>query len=119
MLMRCPKCGSIDVHSSRGKGTKDSALRFVGIAPRRCSACGWRGYRPRFLYPSKQRAGPSGASAPVIDAAAEAAFERSMRRRRRLHSHSRRKRTRALKAILYALALGAGTGLAVYVFSGE
>lgn len=121
MLMRCPKCDSIDVHSSRAKGAKDIALRFVGIAPRRCSACGWRGYRPRFLFPAKQRAGPATApiSAPAIDVRAEEERERILRRRRRKRTHSRRKRTRAVMALAYALALGAGTGLAVYLLSGE
>lgn len=122
LLMRCPKCGSHDVHSSRAKGARDAALRFVGVAPKRCTACGWRGYRPRFLFHPKQRAAAPFASrgpVPEIDIEAEAAWERSMRRQRRLRgSYSRRRRARTLQAFALALALGAAAGLGAFAFSG-
>jgi predicted RNA-binding Zn-ribbon protein involved in translation (DUF1610 family) len=123
MRMQCPECGSVDVHSSRTKSSGESALRWLGIAPRRCSACGWRGLRPRSLFPVGQRSGPQRSSdaAQAIDVREEEAYERARleRRRRRHRNHQRRRKGRTLKAVVYALALGAASGVFAYFFSGE
>ncbi len=117
MLTKCPNCGSFDVHSSRASTRGERVLRVLGIAPRRCSACGWRGYRPRALYPAKQRSASMAGGEP-FDPIAEAKRERSQaRRRRRLRSHTRRRKLRTLQLAVFALMLGMGTGLLVFALS--
>lgn len=53
MIARCPKCGCFDIHNSRPRGSTESFFRVFGIAPQRCSACGWRAVRPKWLYPPR------------------------------------------------------------------
>ncbi len=53
MIARCPRCGCFDIHNSRPRGSMESFVRIFGIAPRRCSACGWRAIRPKWLCPPR------------------------------------------------------------------
>ena len=54
MTATCPRCGSADIHSSRSRGALETLARVVGLPPRRCAACGWRGLRPRGLYSTRR-----------------------------------------------------------------
>ena len=42
----CPRCHSYDMHRSRLKTPREQAVYWAfGRKPKRCAACGWRGYR--------------------------------------------------------------------------
>jgi predicted Zn-ribbon and HTH transcriptional regulator len=44
MSRRCPRCTSFDIRRSRTRGTLEAAASVLFISPRRCAACGWRGF---------------------------------------------------------------------------
>ena len=123
----CPRCGSVDVHSSRAKGPLEGLARVLGLPPRRCSACGWRGFRPRPLFPSKHGSQPElrAAEAPPpapepapIAAPPPPADDRHSKRRKHKHrNHIKGKGSDAWKVALLAIALGIALGYVVYGMS--
>jgi len=134
----CPRCGSTAVHSSRTKGALDRIARLAALPPRRCSACGWRGYRPRVLFPSKHGSNPE---LPAVQPAAEPAPAQPQqpqplptasdpapepekeketekqraagRRRRHRHRHHIKTKNAAWKVALLAVGMGAALGYVV------
>jgi len=46
MILKCPQCGSDDVHHSRPRSWAEQLRgRLTGRTPFRCHACDWRGWR--------------------------------------------------------------------------
>jgi len=123
MTPTCPRCGSVDLHSSRSKGVGDALVRALGMPPRRCSACGWRGYRPRVLCPAKHGSQPElpavAAPPPEPISAPDPVpppAEKAKRRGHRKHQrHLKGPKVAAWK--IAALAVGLG-GLLGYVVIG-
>ncbi len=42
--LRCPNCGSREVHLSQMRQKMDPLMRWFGLAPYRCRICGLRFY---------------------------------------------------------------------------
>jgi predicted RNA-binding Zn-ribbon protein involved in translation (DUF1610 family) len=103
MIHFCPSCGSTELHSSRSKSLMDRALRALGLPPRRCAACGWRGYFARAL--STARGEPAGAGAP---------FDAVARVRQGIPPRLRWSLPRIIVSILL---FGAATGLMAWFLS--
>ena len=105
MLARCPRCGSRDLVSSRTRGLLDGALRVLALPPRRCAACGWRGYRPRALCKVRRASSPE---LPAVTLPVEQARADAVR-----FGKPRSRRTAVVSALL-ALVLGLAAGLVAF-----
>ncbi|MBI5544032.1 MAG: hypothetical protein HY901_09105 [Deltaproteobacteria bacterium] len=123
----CPRCGSVDVYSSRAKGAGETFARLLGLPPRRCSACGWRGFRPRIIFPARRGSSPDNPvlASPEVPppvppmAASDPGSRRSKRRHHpRHHQHRIKHRGTGGKLVALALALGVAAGLMAYACSG-
>ncbi|MGC4118161.1 MAG: hypothetical protein QM765_27140 [Myxococcales bacterium] len=103
----------------------DRIARVLAWPPRRCSACGWRGYRFRLLFPSRHGSNPElpaaklpeprpeappTASPPATVSSAEA---EKRRRKHRKHRNLVRAKSQAWKVALVAVGLGAALGFVV------
>ena len=119
MIAVCPRCGSTDVHSSHTKGTADRILRLLAFPPRRCSACGWRGYRLRALYPSAHGSNPDvpvaklPQPAPPPPPPEPAPGRKDAGKRKHQRHHSKSKNEAAWRIALLAVGLGAVLGYVV------
>ncbi len=104
MSRLCPGCSSADLHISRDRSLMDRAMRAIGLPPRRCSACGWRGYLAQ-TAPAKRADPVEGLAAspgPVVRQATVPRLRWSLTR-----------------IIFSALLFGAITGLVAWILSGE
>jgi len=118
------------VHSSRSKGAIETLARVVGLPPRRCAACGWRGLRPRAFYdirrcskPELAKAEePAAAPAPQPQPAPIAPADPNPHHHHRHHRHrttAKRKRSATFSAIALAVGLGICAGFMVYSCGGQ
>lgn len=80
-------------------------MRALGLPPRRCSACGWRGFFAQ-PAPSKRPQAPSAPGAPETSPVVRQAT-------------LPRLRWSLPRIIISALLFGAATGLAAWILSGE
>ena len=119
MTATCPRCGSVDLQSSRSKGPLDAIARVLGLPPRRCTACGWRGIRPRLLAPARHGSSPSLPIATEQPKPDPAPVQEHHRRRKHHHKHHvRTSKGPNLMVVLAAVMIGVATGLVVYAFLG-
>jgi hypothetical protein len=121
------------VHSSRSKGALETLARVVGLPPRRCAACGWRGLRPRAFYDIRRCSKPELAKVeaptapapqlpPVAPAPVAPADPNPHHHHHRHHRHrttAKRKRSATFSAIALAVALGVCAGFMVYSCGGQ
>ena len=119
MTGRCPRCGNPEVQSSRARGPIELFARVIGFPPRRCTACGWRGMRPRLIFGARKASNPSipkvAVPPPPPPPPPPSPAEEEKRRHHHHHRHHIKKQKRqALQALVLALVLGVGAGLIVY-----
>ncbi len=113
-LSTCPRCGCVDLSQSRTRGFLEQLLRAAGVGPRRCSACGWRGFRPDYLVARQRRSSPpKGGQGELTPAMLERQRkEHRMHRQYRRNLHARTKKWRRAQIVLAALVLGVAIGAA-------
>ena len=116
MTGRCPKCGNPEVQSSRARGPGEMFARMLGFPPRRCTACGWRGIRPRLIFDARKASNPSipKVEAPLAPPPLPTSDKSDRKRHHRHRHHIKKQRRQALEALLLAIVLGVGAGFVVY-----
>ncbi|MFN7135639.1 MAG: hypothetical protein ACK4N5_26440 [Myxococcales bacterium] len=115
-MIRCPRCHSWDVNRSRTRNVFERALALGTFAPRRCSACGWRGFR----------FGRTASESPARDVSPEerrrrlqAEAQEASRRRRALRPpRVRRDAAKRNQALAFALAVGMSIGIFAHSCAG-
>ena len=116
MTGRCPRCGNPEVQSSRARGAVETFARLLGFPPRRCTACGWRGLRPRVIFDARKASKPGipQVELPPAPPPPPSPAELEKRRRHRHRHHIKTQKRQALQAVVIALVLGVGAGIIVY-----
>lgn len=111
MEASCPRCRGRVFHSSNSRAGIDRLLRALGFPPRRCAACGWRGYRPRSWFGARHISSEVEAVEAPATPPDPAELQRAIERRT---TERKARRRNLVRAIVLATLAGSATGVVAH-----